>query len=370
VLDWPSKRRHGPPDKHLVEGRQGTLVSLQVGRALAALAVVAFHLSYAFADPRIGYEQVGFAYTRLGYLGVDYFFVLSGFIILYAHRRDIGKPYRSLSYAVKRLVRIYPIYWIITLATIAGVAFIGGTKSFPSSLIDVSSMILLVRLDDFTTPVAQAWTLFHEVLFYIFFAILIINKRLGVIAMLVWLIIILLRFQFTPHGGWSFWNTFSSFQNISFFFGMMAFWIAMNLKKSTSLIAVILGGLIFVVPLSLGLDPNSFTLGHMSYSISFMLVISGLVGVERSFGAFNLRHLELIGNASYSIYLTHEATEMVALKIAKKANVLDILIPGINYLIVFIITVIVGILVFVYIEKPMLNMLKPQATSKSNNTEQ
>jgi exopolysaccharide production protein ExoZ len=358
-LDWRSDRRRGPPDKHLVEGRQGTLVSLQAGRALAALAVVAFHLSYAFADPRIGYEQIGSAYTRLGYLGVDYFFVLSGFIILYAHKRDINKPHRTLAYALKRFVRIYPIYWILTLATLAGVALIGGTKSFPASFGDVASMILLVRFNDFTTPVAQAWTLFHEVLFYIFFALLIINKRLGVIVMLAWLIITSLRFQFTAHGGWSFWNTLSSFQNISFFFGMVAFWLAMNLKKITSLIAVIIGGLVFGVLLSIGSDANSLTLSHAGYSFSFMLVISGLVGVERSFGVFQLRYLEFIGNASYSIYLTHEATEMVLLKIAKKANLLGVLLPELNYLIIFVITVFVGTAAFVYIEKPMLKLLRP-----------
>ena len=68
------------------------LKCLQAGRALAALAVVAFHLSTAFSDPRYGSHSIGQAFTRHGNLGVDFFFVLSGFIILNAHARDIGRP--------------------------------------------------------------------------------------------------------------------------------------------------------------------------------------------------------------------------------------------------------------------------------------
>ena len=72
----------------------GTLASLQAGRALAALAVVAFHLSIMMGEDRYGGVPVFGAATRYGYLGVDYFFVLSGFIIAHVHGRDIGRPER------------------------------------------------------------------------------------------------------------------------------------------------------------------------------------------------------------------------------------------------------------------------------------
>ena len=45
--------------------------------------------------------------------GVDFFFVLSGFIIYRVHRGDIGSPHRLSRYAWRRFVRIYPTYWII-----------------------------------------------------------------------------------------------------------------------------------------------------------------------------------------------------------------------------------------------------------------
>ena len=60
-------------------------ISIQLGRALVALAVAAFHLSITFSDPRYGGQAVLSEWTNRGNIGVDFFFVLSGFIILKAH---------------------------------------------------------------------------------------------------------------------------------------------------------------------------------------------------------------------------------------------------------------------------------------------
>jgi exopolysaccharide production protein ExoZ len=86
---------------------------LQVYRGMAAVLVVMVHLSQ-MSEKRL--DQVAFFYLfQAGWSGVDYFFVLSGFIMVYVHRSAIGKKDQLKSFLVQRAVRIYPIYWIITL---------------------------------------------------------------------------------------------------------------------------------------------------------------------------------------------------------------------------------------------------------------
>jgi peptidoglycan/LPS O-acetylase OafA/YrhL len=163
-----------------------SLNSLQVGRGLAALSVVAFHLSTALGDPRYGGTRVFSLYTRRGNLGVDFFFVLSGFIILHAHKADLGRPARLGRYLYRRFVRLYPIYWLYTLVltTLVLTTLVAAGQAvvlkLPQTLAGWVSAVFLIRLSQESPPLGVAWTLFHEVAFYLFFSLAILNRRLGI----------------------------------------------------------------------------------------------------------------------------------------------------------------------------------------------
>lgn len=83
------------------------LDSLQVLRAIAALLVVMYH-SNVFSDLILKREYL-MGIFRFGYSGVDLFFVLSGFIIYYAHKNDFGNFSKLRPYLIKRFTRIYRI---------------------------------------------------------------------------------------------------------------------------------------------------------------------------------------------------------------------------------------------------------------------
>jgi|GEM_PF-6632092 len=91
--------------------------SLQVFRGLAALAVAYNHL-YVVAPRFLNFDYNG-PWAVSGDLGVYFFFALSGFIITWMHLRDLGKPDRLIPFALKRVVRIYPMVWVIVTVKLA-----------------------------------------------------------------------------------------------------------------------------------------------------------------------------------------------------------------------------------------------------------
>jgi peptidoglycan/LPS O-acetylase OafA/YrhL len=93
--------------------------SLTPLRGLAALFVVAFHLQ--FYIPNLHYEATVPAFL-MGYLWVDFFFVLSGFIISHVYGQWLedgirGFRYKSFLYA--RWTRVYPLHFVVVIAFVA-----------------------------------------------------------------------------------------------------------------------------------------------------------------------------------------------------------------------------------------------------------
>jgi peptidoglycan/LPS O-acetylase OafA/YrhL len=81
-------------------------------RGIAALAVAVFHLNvlhHAYSWPLV----------RHAYLFVDFFFVLSGFIIAHAYANQLGDRWAAITFAVRRFGRVWPLHAAVLLAYIA-----------------------------------------------------------------------------------------------------------------------------------------------------------------------------------------------------------------------------------------------------------
>ena len=100
------------------------LESLQAGRAMASILLVLYHNTCCVFDVRKYWSRnpTGRAFHFGGWASFDYFFVLSGFILLHVHNKDLGDRSSFRGYLWRRFTRIYPIYWII-LATLLGAYF-------------------------------------------------------------------------------------------------------------------------------------------------------------------------------------------------------------------------------------------------------
>jgi len=97
------------------------LDSVQILRGVAALAVVIHHACQMVADngSRPAFLNSLGHLPEVGAAGVDIFFVISGFIMVYVPRRAFGQPGAATEFWRRRILRIVPLYWIYTTANVA-----------------------------------------------------------------------------------------------------------------------------------------------------------------------------------------------------------------------------------------------------------
>src|ERR1039458_4980160 len=201
----------------------GEIKSLQYGRGIAALLVCLFHYEGAMNQIQTGsgsLESSGFEFIfRAGHSGVEFFFILSGFIIFHAHRIDLGRPRRLGNFYWKRAIRILPMFWLIVIPFGLAVLAISShdVLTLGRFLLDI---LLIPREGTLTLP--AAWTLQHEVVFYVLFGILILNKRLGIVALLLWQLacLIVLVFDLLPQDYLLPATTYFGYYNFGFLFGI------------------------------------------------------------------------------------------------------------------------------------------------------
>jgi len=162
-------------------GQIERLDAIQFLRFAAALLVVILHANIfsnahfprPFADPVVMFAELGTA-------GVPIFFVISGFIMYHTSARNFGKPNAPKAFILRRLARVYPIYWLCLILYIAFRQDMGDLTSTISSLLQVlgSALLLPGLANDIISP---AWTLAYEIYFYLAFGlILFLPRTLGI----------------------------------------------------------------------------------------------------------------------------------------------------------------------------------------------
>jgi exopolysaccharide production protein ExoZ len=148
------------------------IVLLQGLRAAAALAVTIHHLLH---EP---YGAASAAWlSRLPWeAGVDVFFVISGFVMVYASRRLFGAPRASRIFLHRRLARIVPLYWASTTVFLVVAMMrpeaLNSPSPTPAEILASYAFIPWARADGLIQPVySLGWTLNYEMLFYAVFAL-------------------------------------------------------------------------------------------------------------------------------------------------------------------------------------------------------
>jgi exopolysaccharide production protein ExoZ len=143
-----------------------SLVSIQALRAIAALLVFWGHAINAVT------LEVAADFPHLyGPFGVDIFFVISGFVMVYSSEGLFGQPGASIKFFARRIARIVPLYWAATAILVWFVVPHASTKAV------LGSLFFAPHIPSEAPLLFVGWTLIFEMFFYAVFAIALLAKR-------------------------------------------------------------------------------------------------------------------------------------------------------------------------------------------------
>jgi len=341
---------------------------LQVYRGIAAVLVVMFHLNDMSAQ-RLN-QVTFFNLFQAGWSGVDYFFVLSGFIMVYVHRSALGKKDQLKSFLVKRAVRIYPIYWIITLTVLCFFLVIPGLANNKDlGLGEVIVSLLLIPQKG--TPILDvAGTLIYELYFYFLFSIAIwLKPKYSVPILLSWLFVTILHFCKIVKIPRSFFlmNLVFGSMNLEFVFGCLAAYIVIKYNSKLGKYRWILfeiANLGYVILGLLGAWGNIWFDRITTFGVLSALLIIAATSIDLKDSPKIPYLLIFLGDASYSIFLTHGPLISASTKIVQKANLGKYFDGFFAPAILAVLTVVFGCIFCSFIEKPLTVFLRKNIVEK------
>lgn len=332
--------------------------SLQVMRGIAAVAVAFYHVYIILMQPEYGAQVVFQSVARHGFLGVSFFFVLSGFTIALAHHKDIGRPHAISKYFKRRFLRVYPVYWVYLTGFIAAAAVGLGHPDFSWAPLNLVSAYMLVPLDEaMTLPLKVAWTLVYEIRFYVLFALFILAAHFAAMLFGFWAITIvalLVTGNSPEHGIFSVWNLYFIAGLVAYFWLYRLPWFMGYLL----LFAGVSSASIYVLQ-----SPEVTRISDLSNQsqwlqifliATFVFIVVGAALLEKRYGVKYPRPLLWLGEASYSIYLVHSAAISVFMIIIAKSGLSGWFPVELTFLIAFCFSVSAGAIAYVVIERPLL----------------
>ena len=323
---------------------------IQALRAFAAYFVLLYHIraiemSSILATGSHETPLVGGPFTN-GWVGVDLFFAISGFIMVYVTFSRPSGIGTVKEFLLARFFRIYPTWWLFA-ALIATYFLLTRGVPYDAEMIAPTGMSgaeHLIRsallLPQPTFPVlGVGWTLVHEIWFYLIFAIILLFPRRG---MPVWLILWAMLVTGAALLGYSssfsgnFIQLAASPLTLEFLAGAMAGYLFVTgAVRSFGTFALVFGGLLFLTAAWLHPAPGAFTLEWgraLIFSLPCALMVYGAASSEGHLTGRLSNILKTLGDWSFSLYLCHHIT-LAAIRaggyvVADQAEVRLQLAPG------------------------------------------
>ena len=310
--------------------------------------------------------KIGGSFSAFGNAGVDLFFVISGFVVVGVARKVEGAGLRhALEFAYDRAARIYPIYWIYSILLISPFVV---NPSWVNSLARMHGLgdyvLSFLLLPNDTSPVLLVgWTLVFEIFFYfVVSAGLLLRARLSV-AFVSWVIALVAFNAILKHENWPVSpvvSLLSSPLSLEFILGAgVSYLFVRTFKPQTAVITlccVLMGVAVLCETIDLPRDNIDPWFRVCAYAPVCAVSLMAVISLEESFHSPRVAWLVLIGDASYSIYLSH------TLILSGAGRLLQSKFPGRLAFFVELglaaACIVVGLLSYRYLEKGLLRFSK------------
>lgn len=335
------------------------IYNVQYLRFFASAIVVIYHATQKTGSPQL---------FMTGAFGVDIFFVISGFIMIFiTENRKRG----ALNFFLHRLARVGPPYWIITLALAAALFFQPG--SFAVSLFSVpyilSSVIFLPHPNPGSGEIMPlynpGWTLNYEFFFYSLFSVAIaISHRHRALLASSFLAIIVIAGAAFPHDGYVL-DFYTNPILIEFIYGMLIGYLVVSGNRIGLVSSIILIALGIVGIIATDIRGPVLRLSNEQFfvwGLPAAAIVAGSIFFELSQKRYPSKFLLMLGNASYAIYITHYT---VLTGVIKAWTSIGFPIGTVILIVSSVSAVCAGVLFHFLIEKPLITVLsgsisKPQ----------
>ena len=378
-----------PPEPHHVSSGPGPApyASLEAWRGFASIWVVMFHTTHALTVryPGLAADPL-YAFSRLGGLGVQLFFVISGYCIAAAACNTLERPGGPLRFLKARAKRIYPPFWAawalaagfsVLAGWIAARRHVGPSYSGAHNVLHESAGFWLSNLtltqEALRRPslISSTWTLSYEVGFYLAAGLLVVLlPRLlpgrGAALLLTGLHLLtagaLLLLAFFPaHTVYplDLWPQFG--------FGVLVYDLVRHPRQRRPRLwlagcAALLAAALLHPGLPSGAEPMPVRL-TFGTALGFALILWGLHGADRRFSSLPpVRLLASVGVFSYSLYLIHMLVIGVVNQAVLQARLPERLHPA-EFWVTVAAALLAGRVFYLFCERPFVKPIQRKGSA-------
>lgn len=295
--------------------------------------------------------------AHFGTIGVDIFFVISGFIMWTTTETRQGSP---AQFWLARILRIVPLYWMFTTIYVAAALII--PQGFYVVHLEAAHILKSYLFIPATHPTlgmilpvyALGWTLNYEMFFYLLFGVCLFVRwprlRFALLAT-TFLLLVACGLMFQPSDPIA--RTYTDPLLLEFLAGVMLAILSPALMRcgAPAGFVLIAAAILWVaVVYGYGFVPERI----VAHGIPAVTAIAGVLMIEPAARARPSRLWLMLGDASYSIYLAHPFAQRVLLIAVNRTIGITVLAPMLYVPIALIAGIVGGVVCHLLIERPLL----------------
>ncbi|HDC4474376.1 TPA: acyltransferase [Enterobacter cloacae] len=310
---------------------------------------------------------------KLGVYGVSIFFIISGMSMYISYKSTRWTSVSTISFFVRRFFRLAPVYWIALVLTI-GYAYIDNLPFYFSSVDVLNNIFMIFGVADYSKYIVTGgWSIGNEVVFYLFFPILILIAPFKKTFLLVNAVILYIYIYYcfvvinNNHTLGAQWLSYINPLNQAFLFssGVFLAWIAYTLgfckNQRLMLVLILAASCIFIVYPVEG-DQISIISEWNRLYITFLILIASfaLLNIQFNNDNYITKSLSFLGDVSYPVYLLHGVLFAITNRyIWPLVNITSMEAKLAFFVFVFTpVLMALSWMVYVYVEKPIIGMTK------------